>query len=103
MAGAHTLVARLNTSLKRSRPCDPPLTSRRAVARSLFASAARMARISEYGVKEYPESSNWLQELLGTKKPDPAAILKQQLGAEEYKVYQELLRVKEMTSAVQAI
>ena len=67
-----------------------------------IASAARMARISEYGVKEYPESSNWLQELLGTKKPDPAAILKQQLGAEEYKVYQELLRVKEMTSAVQA-
>jgi protease IV len=64
--------------------------------------AARMAKLDKYGLKEYPESSSWLQNLLHKQKEEPAAMIRQQLGEEQYKVYNELLRVKEMTKSTQA-
>jgi protease-4 len=67
-----------------------------------IASAARMAKLNEYGVKEYPESQSWLDDLLNRKKKDPSALLKEQLGEDNYKVYRELLRIREMTGSTQA-
>jgi protease-4 len=64
--------------------------------------AARMAKVSNYGLKEYPESRSWLDEILGRKKAEPGAIIKQQIGEENYRVYQQLLTIREMTQSVQA-
>lgn len=65
-------------------------------------SAGRLAKLKDHGIKEYPESVNWLDDLLGRKKPEPAAMMKEHLGEDNYKVYQELLRIREMTKSAQA-
>ena len=64
--------------------------------------AARIAKIDSYGVREYPQSGNWLDEFLGKEKTEPSALMKEQLGEENFKVYQQLVRVREMTNSVQA-
>ena len=64
--------------------------------------AAKMARLSDHGVKEYPESKNWLDELLGREQKGPEAAIRQQIGEDNYRIYQELNRIKEITGAVQA-
>lgn len=64
--------------------------------------AARMAKLDKYGLKEYPESTNWLQNILHKQKEQPAAMMREQLGEEQYKIYNELIRVKEMTKSTQA-
>ena len=65
-------------------------------------SAAKLAGISEYGTREYPEKKTWVDELLGRNKVEPSAMIKEQLGEEYYKVYLELMRVKEISTGVQA-
>jgi protease-4 len=64
--------------------------------------AGRMAKLDGFGLREYPESENWLNSLLGRKKTEPAAMMKEQLGEENYRVYKELLRIREMTQSIQA-
>ena len=64
--------------------------------------AARMTKLDKYALKEYPESRSWLQNLLNKQKSEPAAMIRQQLGEEQYRVYAEMLRVKEMTNSTQA-
>jgi protease IV len=53
-------------------------------------------------LKEYPESGNWLQNILHKQKEEPAAMMREQFGEEQYKIYNELVRVKEMTKSTQA-
>jgi protease IV len=65
-------------------------------------SAARLAKIDSYGLKEYPESESWLNEILGKKKTEPSAMIRQQIGEENYRVYQQLIKIREMTESVQA-
>jgi protease IV len=64
--------------------------------------AARMAKVNTYGLKEYPESRSWLDNLIHKQKSEPAAMMREQLGEEQYKIYTEMMRVKEMTSSTQA-
>jgi protease-4 len=64
--------------------------------------AARMTKLDKYGLKEYPESGNWLQNLLHKQKNEPSAMIREQLGEEQFKIYNELMRVKEMTKSAQA-
>jgi protease-4 len=65
-------------------------------------SAAKLAKVSSYGTREYPESGNWLENLFGKNKTEPAAMMKQQLGDDNYRIYQQMIRIKEMTNGVQA-
>jgi protease-4 len=65
-------------------------------------SAARMAKVKEYRLREYPERKNFLNELLGKESSAPAAMLKEQLGVENYRLYQEMLQVKQMVGVPQA-
>lgn len=65
-------------------------------------SAARMAKLDGFGLREYPEVENWLDNLLGRNKNQPAAMVKEQLGDDNYRIYQQMLQVREMTRAVQA-
>ena len=67
-----------------------------------IASAARMAKLSDYGLKEYPESENWLENILGRKKQEPAALIREEIGEEHYKVFEQLKKIKAMTGSVQA-
>lgn len=65
--------------------------------------AARMAGLKEYKVSEFPEPRNLMDEILGKKDPmNYAAKMKQEMGDDNYAIYQELKRVREMSNGVQA-
>jgi protease-4 len=66
-------------------------------------SAAAMAKLTDYNVREYPEPRNIFEQIFG--KSDPLSYsekMKTELGAENYKIYLEMKRVKEMSNTVQA-
>lgn len=65
-------------------------------------SAARMAKLKDYRLREYPERKSWLNELLGKTTTEPAAQIKEQLGADNFRIYQEMLQVKQMVGVPQA-
>ncbi|HEY1114438.1 MAG TPA: signal peptide peptidase SppA [Chitinophagaceae bacterium] len=65
-------------------------------------SAARMAKVKEFRLREYPERKSFLNELLGKESSAPTAQIKEQLGAENYRIYQEMLQVKQMVGVPQA-
>lgn len=65
-------------------------------------SAARMAKVKDYRLREYPERKSFLNELLGKESSSPSAQIKEQLGAENYRIYQEMLQVKQMVGVPQA-
>ena len=67
-----------------------------------IACAARMSKLSSYGLKEYPESESWVNTILNKRKSDPAAMIRSELGEENYKIYRQIHRVKEMTNSIQA-
>jgi len=64
--------------------------------------AARMAKLSDYRLREYPEVQNVFDRLFG-RSTDTAKdkMLKEELGEDQYKIYKEMLRVKEMTNSAQ--
>ncbi|MGN6294678.1 MAG: signal peptide peptidase SppA [Chitinophagaceae bacterium] len=65
--------------------------------------AARMASLKEYKVSEFPEPRSLMDEILGKKDPmNYAGKMKQEIGEDNYAIYQELKRVKEMSNGVQA-
>jgi len=66
--------------------------------------AARMAKLTSYRVSEFPEPQNLMDQILGTNH-DPmnyAGKIREEIGDDNYTIYQELRRVKEMSSGVQA-
>lgn len=66
-------------------------------------SAAAMAKLKEYSIWEYPEPKNVFDQLFG--KADPLNYndkMKEELGEENYKIYIEMKRIKEMSNTVQA-
>lgn len=65
-------------------------------------SAARMAKLKDYRLREYPERRSWINELLGKSTTEPAAQIKEQLGADNFRIYQEMLQVKQMVGVPQA-
>lgn len=65
--------------------------------------AARLAKLSDYRVKEYPEPLDIIDQLFGRKDPmSYTQKLQEEMGEENYKLYLELKRVKEMCNNVQA-
>ena len=65
-------------------------------------SAGKLAKLGDYGIREYPEHTNWLDDLFGRKKKEPAVLMRQELGEDNYKIYKELQRIREMTGSTQA-
>jgi len=65
--------------------------------------AARMAKVSDYRLREYPEAHSILDRIFNSSSKDDAATskIKTGLGAENYKIYQQMLRIREMTQGVQ--
>jgi protease-4 len=61
-----------------------------------------MAKITDYNLREFPEAQSWLETLTGKNRNEPAALLKEQLGEENFRVFQQLVKIQEMTHSVQA-
>lgn len=78
------------------------LVDRLGTLHDAIACAARMAKLSEYGLKEYPESESWFKTILNRKKDEPAALIREQLGEENFKIFQQVKRIESMTGSVQA-
>jgi protease-4 len=64
--------------------------------------AARMAKLKDYRLREYPEVSSWFDELLGRTKTEPAAKLKEQVGEENFRIFQEMIKLKNLSGTIQA-
>lgn len=68
-----------------------------------IACAARMAKITEYRLKEYPEPYNLLQLILGGYQQEAKqSAIKAELGEEGIKTYNTIKKVKAMVGAPQA-
>jgi protease-4 len=65
--------------------------------------AARMAKVSEYYTRVYPEPEDLFDKLLGKKEPmNFTDRIKQEIGEDNYKIYDELKRIQELTHSPQA-
>jgi len=65
--------------------------------------AARMAKLKEYKLREYPEVKSIFDRLFGgADNTMKTQTMRNELGEEQYKVYKELIRVKQMTNSIQA-
>ena len=63
-----------------------------------------MAKLTNYSVKGYPEPQNFFQQLIG-RSSDPMSYsqqLKKEIGEENYKMMEQLKKIKEMTGSAQA-
>lgn len=68
-----------------------------------IACAARMSKQKEYTLREYPEKKNFIEDLLKNYKEDvKAASIKEEIGAEQFKVLQQLQNLKSMIAVPQA-
>jgi protease-4 len=67
-----------------------------------IACAARMAKITDYRLREYPDKRSFIDMLLGSKDQAPQAAIRQELGEDGYRVYQAIKRTKSMTGVAQA-
>ena len=66
--------------------------------------AARMAKTKSYRLREYPEKTSWLDRLFNksSSSNDAASKIKEQLGEENYRVFKELVRIKQICGSAQA-
>ena len=64
--------------------------------------AVRMAKLKDYRLREYPEVSSWFDELLGRTKTEPTAKLKEQVGEENFRIFQEMIKLKHLSGTIQA-
>ena len=65
--------------------------------------AARMAKLTDYRLREYPEVQNIFDRLFGARDNTvKTEMLRKELGEDQYKIYNEMLRVKQMTNSAQA-
>ena len=67
-----------------------------------IACAARMSKLSSFGLKEYPEGESWINTLIKKKRTDPAALIRSELGEENFRIYKQLQKIRELTGSVQA-
>ncbi|OQP61497.1 signal peptide peptidase SppA [Niastella vici] len=68
-----------------------------------IACAARMAKVSDYRLREYPEPHNVLEMIFGSYEKDAThSAMKAELGEDGMKTYQTIKRVKQMMGVTQA-
>jgi protease-4 len=65
-------------------------------------SAATLAKLTDYQLAEYPQPSSLLEQIFGKKDPmNYTKQMKEEIGPENYQIYQEMKRIKEMTNTIQ--
>jgi protease-4 len=64
--------------------------------------AARLAKTSDYRLRELPEPQNIFDRILGSSTSDNySSKIKAELGKENFKIYNELIRIRQMTNTSQ--
>jgi protease-4 len=64
--------------------------------------AARMAKLKEYGVREYPEPQTVIDMLLGTnKEASVTKSIREMLGEEEYRIFNSVKKMKALIGTTQ--
>ncbi len=67
-----------------------------------MACAAGMANLSDYTVKEYPEKKSIFEQIMNTyKRSIKANLIKEEIGAEQFRAFKELKKVKQMIGVPQ--
>ncbi len=65
--------------------------------------AARMAKVKDYKLREYPEPENIIEKILGSFGNNAkASAVKEELGADGIKIYEAIKKVKHMSVTAQA-
>lgn len=79
------------------------LVDRIGTLQDAIVSAARMAKLEEYRIKEYPEKKTLFEQIMSSyKRSIRTSLLKEEVGEEQLKVLQELRKVKAMVGTPQA-
>src|SRR6187399_1995276 len=65
--------------------------------------AARMAKLSDYRLREYPEVQSVFDRIFGGAKDNTlkTEMIRKELGEDQFKIYNEMMRIKQMTNSVQ--
>jgi protease-4 len=66
--------------------------------------AARMAKLTDYRLREFPQVKSFIERLFGSSPSGEmnAAVLEKELGQENFKVYKQLLDLRRVSDGVQA-
>ena len=65
--------------------------------------AARLAKTTDYRLREFPQTQTIFDRIFrSSSSPDFSSKLKAELGEENYKIYDEMRRIKQMTNSTQA-
>jgi len=64
--------------------------------------AARLAKVTDYRLREFPEPQNIFDRILGSSSDNYSSKMKAQLGEDNFKIFQELLRTRQMVNIPQA-
>lgn len=85
------------------RGIDAGLVDRIGTLQDAVVSAARMAELDEYRIKEYPEKKTLFEQIMSSyKRSIKTSLLKEEVGEEQLKALQELKKVKAMVGTPQA-
>jgi protease-4 len=66
------------------------------------AAAARMAKLPEYYLREYPEPVDFFDQLLGKTPVNYNNKLKEELGEENFRIFDEMRKVQQISGNAQA-
>ncbi len=64
--------------------------------------AARLAKVSDYGLREYPQSKSLLETFFNKTAEAPQAMIKKQVGEKNFLIYQQLVEVQQLCGTIQA-
>lgn len=79
------------------------LVDRIGTLQDAVVSAAKMADVKEYKLKEYPERKTLLEQVMNSyKKAIKTSLIKEEIGEEQLRALQELKKVKQMVGTPQA-
>lgn len=79
------------------------LVDRIGTLQDAVVSAAKMADVKEYKLKEYPERKTLLEQVMSSyKKAIKTNLIKEEIGEEQLRALQELKKVKQMVGTPQA-
>ena len=79
------------------------LVDRLASLDDAIKSAASMAKLKEYGIRQYPEEKSPFEVIFGSYgKNYKAEILKNELGDDQYRLFMEVKKLKAQTGEIQA-
>jgi protease-4 len=87
-----------------TRALEIGLVDRLASLNDAIVSAAAMAKLKEYGIRQYPEEKSPFEVIFGSYgKNYKADMLKSELGEDQYRLFMEVKKLKAQTGEVKAM